>query len=447
MQTYGEEFYLGLLGSAGISEQSDWQGYIDTVLNPVFDVLDTDGFGWDMQQTDYDYFQIIKDRRKTPMAIYADIDSNVQPFGTKGWRVYGGTIPTMKVRKNRSRADIRKYREAAKVLSGGDVSSYALDQLFEVGGGIYTSHANSLTYQRHQMVSGAKLKLTPDNNPYGIVDHEFFANVPTDNITNLTGAARIWTDATRSTAGANADPIGVVKKLVKDIRRKHGNIALTMEVDYDTMMDYLDHPSVVAALAAKIFATQPDQSIAQANVLLLDEDERINALQRIFGLTIKVVDSIVTVEKWDKASKELYDDDIKSFQENVFVIRPTGQIGTIKNVRPDRMGVLGNAIVNGTYADFFGGRGLLIHEVKPLQFVEYLESELTALCVPNVPQLMYYINLTGTAEITGVRAPMQTRVGGVSSPVPASAQDEEAPKRGRKPKSEETETVNVESEE
>lgn len=417
MQTYGIEFY-DLFSAAGIADQSDWTGYIDEVLAPVFDVLDTDGFAYEAQQMDYDYYQIVKDRRYTPMAIYADIDSNVQPFGTSGWRVYGGTIPTMKVRRNISRADYRKMVEASKVLAGGDVSNYALDQLFEVGGGMLTSHNNSLTYQRHQMVSTGQLHLTDKNNPYGIIDHKFYANIPKDNINNLSGANLIWTDATRGTEGPG-DPIKVMQDTVRKMQREKGIRNIVIEVDYDTAQDLVNHSKVLAALAARLFPLAQG-SIASANVALLTWEDNLATLGTIIGATFKIVDSWVTVERND-GSGGLVEDDMKAFAENVLVFRPSGSVGTIKNVVPYRMA---GPVPNGTYAPIFGGRGQVIHEVKPLQHVEYIESELTALCVPNIPQLMYYVNLTGTASIAGVAAPLQTRVGGVASVSGASADTE-----------------------
>ena len=49
------------------------------------------------------------------------------------------------------------------------------------------------------------------------------------------------------------------------------------------------------------------------------------------------------------------------------------------------------AIAGGNYASFLDGRGLMTVEADYTKKCQSFSTELTALCVPNLPQYMWYI--------------------------------------------------------
>ena len=91
--------------------------------------------------------------------------------------------------------------------------------------------------------------------------------------------------------------------------------------------------------------------------------------------------------KFNKDTKKFEYPLLKAFNENVMLVRPVGNIGTIKNVVPVRPD--GSAIS----ARMFGGRGIIEYRYNPETRTQYWESELTVLAVPNRPSKMYRFNL------------------------------------------------------
>ena len=75
---------------------------------------------------------------------------------------------------------------------------------------------------------------------------------------------------------------------------------------------------------------------------------------------------------------------LDSFAPNVVVFVPDGNLGEIVVVEPI-------AINGGTYAGFLDGRGLMTVEADYVKKCQAFCTELTALCVPSLPQYMWYL--------------------------------------------------------
>lgn len=75
----------------------------------------------------------------------------------------------------------------------------------------------------------------------------------------------------------------------------------------------------------------------------------------------------------------------RTFNANTYVFYPAGPLGTIKSVLP----LVPDS--KAMYTTFFGGKGLIQYEYDAKAKTQDWWSELTALCVPNRPQEMYYL--------------------------------------------------------
>lgn len=111
----------------------------------------------------------------------------------------------------------------------------------------------------------------------------------------------------------------------------------------------------------------------------------IGYFKRLFPrvTNIKLHNEVVAVAKFNEETKEFEYPLLKPFNEDVLLFRPTGNIGTIKNVAPMR----GNN--SAFYSRMFEGRGLIETWYNPETKTEYWESELTVLAVPNRPKKLH----------------------------------------------------------
>ena len=257
-------------------------------------------------------------------------------------------------------------------------------KLFNTVDDLFAAHANSMTYQRNQMVSRGMLDITADVNPYGINSITLSANVPLVNTTHISDSTKAWwTSNTYAAEGSNADPIGDLKNWVRAIRfagAPEGHI----EVNYTFFQRILGHSKVASALAAAIFPLG-DATQTAAAVKVLPQDRLVSAMESAIGCSIKVVDKKVGVESYNKTTRKLEVNTIDAFATDVLVWVPNGTIGTVKAVMPITVDDPAAA-----YGRFMNGRGLLTVSADASKKCQAYETELTALVVPTVPQRMYY---------------------------------------------------------
>lgn len=399
MNKYSSGFYT-LMEEAGILSAKSFSLYIKDVVGfGNIQDLNLDGFSWDpISSLTFDYEQLVVSNRLKVMATYTDKDSEAIPFGTEGFESIRGIIPRQKARFLWDEDDYRKYLDAVRKLDFQNMTAkqYALDLLFNGLSDIKNAHELSMTYQRDQMVSNRELSLTSDNNPRGITGLTFKANVPAGNVTTLTGTARWFTDPDHKDLahqGSASDPVKDMRTVVRAMRRK-GYRDITVEVDEQSWFEDMDHTAWRTAIGYQL---RPDLVLAasnDANALAVgiaaDDDAVKSAFSRIIGIplsNIKFRQGLAAVEKLQGKGPDakLVRTSMRTFNANTYVFYPSGSLGTIKSVLP--LVPDGKAM----YATFFGGKGLIQYEYDAKAKTQDWWSELTALCVPNRPQEMFYL--------------------------------------------------------
>lgn len=399
MNKYSNGFYT-LMEEAGILSSKSFSLYIrDVVGFGNLQDLNLDGFSWDpISSLTFDYEQLIASNRLKMMATYVDKGSEAIPLGTEGFEAIRGVIPRQKARFLWDEDDYRKYLDAVSKLDFQNTTAkqYALDLLFNGLSDIRNAHELSMTYQRDQMVSNRGLTLSADNNPRGITGLTFTASVPDANVTTLTGTARWFTDpANKDTShqGAASDPVKDIRTIVRNMKRKgYNNIIL--EVDEQSWLEDMDHTAWRTAIGYQL---RPDLVLAannDANALAVGnnagDDQVAAAFAKIIGIplaNIKFRQGLAAVEKLQGKGPDakLVRTSMRTFNANTYVFYPAGPLGTIKSVLP----LVPNS--SAMYATFFGGKGLIQYEYDAKAKVQDWWSELTALCVPNRPQEMFYL--------------------------------------------------------
>lgn len=391
MDTYNTQFYdLLYRAFEGDATSRRLQGYLDEVMAAKYNGLQLDGFTFapDMQ-IDFTYEQAQKELGLTAMAQYYDLDSPAIPRGTEGVTLATGKIPRMKDVEYFNEDKVRKQLLIDKLQTPDRALASAKDKLFVTISDLIGGHTNSLTYQRHQMVSAGKLTINDKNNPKGIQGVTFSANIPAANKTTLATTKRWWTAADYSTEGANADPVGDLRAMVQVAKNK--GIRGHFEINTAYVDRILAHSKVLAVIGMNLqpLATAAQQTAAAGYAA---RDAKVRILESVIGASIKEIDSLVAVEKWNKTTKKLEKTNINAFEADVVVFVPDGQLGEVLTVMPI-------AFQNpaAQYATFYDGRLQLIVEADAVKKCQGFYTEMTSLVVPNVPQYMFYLYPNPTA--------------------------------------------------
>ena len=385
MNAYTIQFYDLLSRALGGSESKHIQAFLDDVMARKYNTLQLDGFKFDEMQTDFAYEQIQREVSITPMSTYYDLDSPAVPRGTEGYKSWTGKIPRMKDVEYLNEDKIRKQlllEQRIGAIGEDRVVRGALETLFVTVDTLIGGHTNSLTYQRHQMVSKGKFEINYTNNPKGVSGLSFSAHIPAANVTTLTLTNRWWTNADKTQEGGNADPVKDLEKMVQTAYDA-GITAVHFEVNKAYFKKVLNHSKVLANIALNLFPTADVQNTA-ASVAVMADDAKHRALEAILGVTIKVIDSMVSVEAPVKATKDFTRKNIQAFEPDVMVLVPDGNIGRVLTVEPI-------ALPGGTYGSFYDGRLLLTIDVDPVKKCQSFNTEMTSLVVPEVSQYMWYI--------------------------------------------------------
>lgn len=391
MDTYNTQFYdLLYRAFEGDATSRRLQGYLDEVMAAKYNGLQLDGFTFapDMQ-IDFTYEQAQKELGLTAMAQYYDLDSPAIPRGTEGVTLATGKIPRMKDVEYFNEDKVRKQLLIDKLQTPDRALASAKDKLFVTISDLIGGHTNSLTYQRHQMVSAGKLTINDKNNPKGIQGVTFSANIPASNKTTLATTKRWWTAADYSTEGTNADPVGDLRAMVQVAKNK--GIRGHFEINTAYVDRILAHSKVLAVIGMNL---QPLATVAQQTAAAgyAARDAKVRILESVIGASIKEIDSLVAVEKWNKTTKKLEKTNINAFEADVVVFVPDGQLGEVLTVMPI-------AFQNpaAQYATFYDGRLQLIVEADAVKKCQGFYTEMTSLVVPNVPQYMFYLYPNPTA--------------------------------------------------
>lgn len=394
MNTYTPKFYDLLSLALGSSDSYVLQSYLDNVMASKYNELSIPGFAWSENMSpDFTVEVLYKNVDIIPMAQYVDLDSPAVPIGTSGMGGYTAKIPRMKLSEYYNEDKMRKVMLAERKLNGlrngaNDVINAARNTLFVTTDTLIGAHVNSLSYQRHQMVSRGVLDINSTNNPMGVKDLRIEAKVPIQNVTTLKGTARWWTslsNGTYSTPGSTCDPVKDLKKMVRNAQLS-GLRNMHFELEFNYAEQVIEHPKIVAAIAAKIFINASNEDWALANVANMDTDAKFEQLGKIVGAPFQIIDHVSAVQKFNKDAQKLVSNQLDAFEPGVIVLVPDGQIGEIVPVEP--------IVVNdpaATYGGFFDGRLLLTVTYDASKKAQAYETELTALSAPTMPQYMYYL--------------------------------------------------------
>lgn len=385
----GQQNFQDLLSSA-LGSAEYLQSYLDDVIAKKYATPQLDGFVFANQiLTNNQYTQVQKELKLNVMATYVDKDSEGKTRGTQGLELSTGKIPTMATRMEYDEEQMRNIMLLQQRFGAQSDAAMtaAKDTLFDTFDNMIGAHANSLTYQRHQMVSKAQVELTDTNNPNGIVGITFSANVPAANITNLTTTSRWWTDTARTTEGSASDPIKDLKALVRKSKLK-GSTSVHFEIEALTLEDLLLHSKVKIALGYSLVPTAGSDAVATTIANNLDYDSQKAGLERIIKCPIVAIDSLVAVEKYNTAKMKLEQSEFSAFEENVVVLVPNGNLGEFLAVEQIKLPNSGLS-----YADYYGGRLLVKIGVDVMKTIQYFTTKMACLAVPNKPQLMFYLNV------------------------------------------------------
>lgn len=394
MNTYPIAFYDLLSLALGGNDPYKLQSYLDEVIANKYNTLDVAGFPWAPTMTpDFTYEQVVKSLDIIPMAQYTDLDSPAVPIGTKGLQSYTGKVPRMKLVEYYNEDKIRKIMLASRRLNAmsiasSEVRNAARDTLFVTLDTLVGGHTNSLSYQRHQMVSKGILEINASNNPQGVSGVKIAAHIPTKNISKLAGTARWFTaqnNGKYTTEGTAADPIANLTDMV-DNANNLGIRSLHFEMEKNYAKQILNHSKVIEAIAVNMYTSAANETWALNAAKAVSFENKLRILGEIVGAPIHAIDHVSTTQKFNKNSQVLEDVQLKAFEPGVIVLVPDGNLGEIVAVEPI---VVGDQAA--TYASFYGGRLLCTVTYDASKKTQAFETELTALTVPNKPQYMFYL--------------------------------------------------------
>lgn len=360
------------------------QTFVDSTMSLKYNGLNLDGFPFDPDmQLDYTYEQIQKELGITPMASYYDVDSPAIPKAEQEISLATGRIPRMKEVMYFNEDKVRKQLILEKMLSDEKIPIQAGQKLFEVVNELIGRHTNSLTYQRNQMVSAGKLILNDKNNPDGTLRVTLSANVPLKNRKTLSGDEKFWKDKTYAQEGAKADPIQSIIDWLQPILDK--GIKGHIEINLTYYRRLLRHSKVNQTIGFGLWPTTSAESATGA-ATVLPLSKKTSALEDLLGVKIKTVDSISSVLTYNTRSKRMEPTTAPSFNTDVIVFIPDGNVGKVLTVMP--ISTQDNSALVST---FYDGRLMLTVARDAVTKCQGFHTEMTSLVVPNVPQYFFYL--------------------------------------------------------
>jgi len=400
--------YFGLdtlMASNGITSSDAFMAYYLQVLSRREDQnLNEIGFEeWDVPQIDFDYKMLEVEDQIKVMATYVDLNSDPIPLGTKGFNTLSGSIPRQKARWELGENDYRKELIALQNLQiaatfmnqspAESINNYLAKLLFGGLSEIQDAHIGSISYQVGQMKSVGAVTLTNTNNPRGIQNITFSAQIPQANIVTLTTTARWFTNDAKTTEGSASDPVNDIKKRVRDAKEVYDSV--TIEVNEESFFEDMKHSKWQIALGYQmtpsllVSAGVTDEAKATARAIAdtASDDAIKAAFKQVVGADEVIYNKTrCGVEVWDNTNKKLVRNKLWAFNKDTYLIRPSGKVGIKKNVvplRPDPSAIS---------ATIFGGHGIIEYRYDARTKYQDWVSELTVLCVPTRPRDMFILH-------------------------------------------------------
>lgn len=340
------------------------------------------------------YEQLEATIRPYTMATYVDIDSDGATKSTDGLALKLGNLPTFKHEVVMSRKTLREKMLLANAIGGStpEIEQTIMDLLFYGVDDLLGGNYNTFLYQRHQMVSNeGKLVINAVNNPLGIPLEVNFG-VPKKNIKTSKWYTKSGENAAEETNVTNGtiDPI----KIMRDIRRHATEDDFApaghWEVDRVTWEDLLTLPYFRKMY---VMYTRPDITDAgniAAFGALVDDATIKSFIETRIGAEIRVIDSVSSVEKFDKSTGKMQYTNLRSFNEGVMVYVPNDALGDTQCGRPIYMETPGARV-----ALYDGGRTMIRQIFNDENMIQVIKSEVTGLVVPNKVRWFYYLKIKG----------------------------------------------------
>ncbi len=418
--------YIDVMKALGIGTQKKFECWYEKYLQGRENMnFNMDGFTWDDAQIGFDYeFAEVTDT-VTAMATYLDIYSQAVARGREiPMRTIAGYIPRQKRYETKDENDYRTEAVQAQKLAGvaelrgespyRDIKDYFSKNLLEFAGDFPASHAQSITYQVGQMKSNFSLDLTDVNNPNGIVGVSFKAKAPAEN--TIMGEYYTVDADGNVTYDTTKRPIQDYNKFLNKLLFDGTYGAVEVEADEWSFLTFMGHPDIVRAIGyleiKGLFISAKDNdeadaraSEAGAHILAVDGNDTaimIGFFKRIFKKIseVKLHNEMVAVATLNETTKKFEYPLLRAFNEHVMLFRPTGNIGTMKNVTPMRPDS------SYLYSWMFEKRGIMDYWYDPKTKTQHWESELTVLAVPNRPKKLHRI-VIGKAAKTVATRPVQ----------------------------------------
>jgi hypothetical protein len=372
MQTRTTNFYD--IMAQGLAGFKNYQEFIDDTVAKKYNVPQTEGFAWDDKiQNGFTYEALEAEMGVYAMATFVDLNSEGGTHATSGAKLSTGDIPRF---KHGFKIDEKELREQIQLAEQfGTVTNEMQDTLqmllFNSSDKLIGGNYNTLTYQRHQAVSTGAFALTATNNPGGITGITFDFGVPALNKKSAGGFGSIGTKYAWSSASAN--PIGDLQDMVQyadDNNIPYGSFEMSKKL-WNT---FRAHVNVKSQVAIGINMAADLTNVGSMTFM----DSAIKAYLEGIGLPpITIIDALVQVDKFNPDTRKVDYTTIRPFDEAKVVLRPAGALGTIKAVRPL---VFPDPAARIAFMD--GGRTVLKQTFDSKNVIQYIESELTALCVP-----------------------------------------------------------------
>jgi len=372
------------LVSLGLGNET-YQEFVDSYLANKYNAFNVPGFSWDPSiQIDYTYQQLEAEMGIYTMATYITPGAPSPVKSNQSFVVNYGTIPH---NSHSYSLDDRALRLQAKInqetgMFTNNMRTAINDLLFDTTDKLIGGNYNLLTYQRDQMVSNGALTLTDANDPNGLKNVTFSANVASGNVNTLTLQNR-WFTASDNTEGTSSDPLTNLQDMQLLMENK-GVAAYHWEVDKISLRRAFKHSKIQQAIAFSLYPLMPTAN-ATAVVANMGYNAKKAALEGVLGCSILEIDNIVAVEKFNPATGKVEASQLRSFNADTWALVPDGQLGSIMSVQPIMLGGSDGANI----AQFDGGRTLLRRYYDIRTNIQYVQSDNASLVVPSVAKRMF----------------------------------------------------------
>ena len=370
-----------------------WQQFVDH-YNDKYDELSIDGFEFAPTKINYTWSQLISSTGAKTLPAYVDPESPGYEKALREVQGQTGNIPTQKAFYSLNRVTVLEKMQLVNQFGNAaltpEMQDVFLGLLDESTDGLIQGYYNSLTNQRMRIVSTGKFTIDVNNNPRGLQGITLDFGIDSSHFDTLSGTARWWTDADRTTEGTAADPITYMKKRVKYIRKNgHVGVPIHIEISDALWQDVLVHSAVLKRIGYLLQPLAKADSDAVSYAQNFADDTLKAAIERMVGVPIVVRDTLAFVDKPNATTHELEVVQVENFNPKNIAFVPDGRIGSIQGVSPLTLGYDADKV-----ATFNDGRLVLTQRAVPETHSIYIESEAAQLCVPSVPQYMYISTVT-----------------------------------------------------